>query len=110
MYRKIFTASLMLASSAAFAGGNVGWNKITSIAFQSNDLMLYADNWSNPNNCQLSNGVILKRSDVNFDKAYALLLAAFMAGKEVYAYSDGCHTFDEKTYNYIRGTKYLQVK
>lgn len=97
-------------SFTTLAGGSVGWNKITRIAFQNNDVMIYADNWVNANDCVNSSAVILKNTDQNFDKAYAMLLAAFMAGKEVIAYSDGCHTFDERSYNYIRGFKYLTIK
>ena len=109
MKKLVIAFGLVVLSSAVQAGGSVGWNKVTKIAFHSNGLYLYADNWSNPNGCQQVDAVVLKDSDPNYDKAYALLLAAYMSGQRVNAYSDGCHTFDEKTYNHIRGFKYLQV-
>jgi len=54
--------------------------------------------------------VVLMNTNVNYDKAYTLLLAAYISGKQVYGYSDGCATFDGQTYNTIRGQKYLVVK
>jgi len=36
---------------------------------------------------------------------YILLSLAFMAGKSVCGYSNGCTTFDGQTYNKIRGFK-----
>jgi len=107
---KLITFILLLSSFNTFAGGALTTHKITKLAFQNEDLMMYADNWGNPNNCQRTNAVILKKSDQNFDKAYSLILAAFMSGKKITAYSDGCYTFDERTYNYIRGFKYLVVE
>lgn len=106
----ILAMSLLLSSDYSSAGGKVGWNTITAIAFQNEDLFLYSSSWNNPNGCGKDNAVILKNTDPNFDKAYAMLLAAYMAGKQIKAYSDGCHTFDEQTYNHIRGWKYLLVQ
>lgn len=102
--------ALLLVSSTALAGGSTTWGKITAIEFQDKDLMLHSDDWQNPNGCEKSNAVILKHTDSNFDKAYTLILAAYMSGKQVAAWSDDCHSFDGKTYNHIRGFKYLQVK
>ncbi len=108
---RVFLALVLaLVSINSYAGGSVQWNKITRIAFQAGGFFLYADNWENPNECMRADAVVLKDTDPNYDKAYAMLLAAYLAGKEVMAYSDGCHEFDEKTYNYIRGYKYLQVR
>ena len=97
-------------TSFAHAAGPIAWTKIDSIAFQNNDLMIYTVSKGNPNGCERDAAVILKSSDQNFEKAYSMILAAFMAGKEIQAYSDGCHTFDGKTYNYIRGSKYLEIR
>ncbi|PHQ83180.1 MAG: hypothetical protein COB58_10625 [Thalassobium sp.] len=102
--------ALAVSSSFAFGGGSVGWNTVNQIAIQDGDVILYADAWSNPNSCEASNGVILRKSDENFDNAYAFVLSAFMAGKEVVGYSDGCKNFDGKSYNYIRAYKYLQMR
>lgn len=110
MNKVIFAMLLLLSSIYSHAGGRVGWNIISSIAFQNQDLMLYSENWGNPNGCTQINAIILKKTDPNFDKAYSMLLAAYMAGKQVNAFSEGCHTFDSKTFNYIRGWKYLQIK
>lgn len=109
MKRLIILLSIVFSNGAA-AAGPVGWTKINSLAFQNSDLMIYTEVKGNPNGCERDTGVILKKSDQNFDKAYSMILAAYMAGKEIKAYSDGCHTFDDKTYNYIRGFKYLEVR
>ena len=107
---RIIFLLLFSLSHCANAAGPIGWTKIDSIAFQNSDLMIYTNSKSNPNGCERDVAVILKSSDPNFDKAYSMILAAYMADKEITAYSDGCHTFDGKTYNYIRGSKYLQIR
>jgi len=98
-----------LFSNIANAGGSVGKAKINGLAFQNSHLMIYSASWENPNDCQKSSGVLLDQSDPNFERAYALILAAYMSGKEISAYSDGCKLFDDRTYNKIRGYKYLVV-
>lgn len=106
----IIAVVLSLSYSLCWSGGNVGWHRINELAIQDGDVILYANAWSNPNSCEATNGVILRKSDENFDNAYAFVLSAFMAGKEVVGYSDGCKTFDGKSYNYIRAYKYLQMR
>ena len=99
-----------LCSAFVNAGGALGYNNITSVSFQGVGFFLTADSWENPNSCTKSNSVVLLNTDVNYDKAYALLLAAYMSGKQVAGYSDGCADHDGQTYNKIRGFKYLTVK
>jgi len=97
------------AGKIVYAGGPLPSNKITNVAFQTNGFFLYASNWPNPNSCTRNNAVVLLAADSNYDKAYALILAAYMSGKRVSGYSDGCTTHDGQTFNTIRGTKYLVV-
>lgn len=92
------------------AAGGLGYAKIESVAHQSNGFYLYSSGWQNPNACERSDAVVLLKSDSNYDKAYSLVLSAFMAGKEISGYSDRCEVFDGKTYNMIRGHKYLTVR
>jgi len=94
----------------AIAGGGLSYNKITRVAFQTGGFFMYADAWPNPNSCSKSTAIVLLATDSNYDKAYSLLLSAYMSGKSVSGYSDGCTTFDGQTYNTIRGFKYLTVK
>lgn len=89
----------LINSSNSYAAGSLAFNKINQIAFQTGGFFMYAPNWPNPNNCTRSNAVVLLSSDPNYDKAYALLLSAYMAGKLVKGYSNGCTTFDGQTYN-----------
>lgn len=96
-------------SVTSMAKGSIGIGEITSLSFQNRDLMIYSDDWNNANDCERINAVILKYDDQNFEKAYSLILSAYMGGKKLSAYSDGCKSFDEKTYNYIRGWKYLRI-
>ncbi|MDM3871229.1 hypothetical protein QSV34_07655 [Porticoccus sp. W117] len=112
--RRLITFFLIAASigyaAYALAGGGLTKNKITKVAFQTGGFFMYADNWPNPNSCDRSDAIVLLTSDPNYDKAYALLLAANMSGKQVQGYSDGCANFDGKSYNTIRGFKYLVVE
>ncbi len=105
----IFT-TLFLIATHSYAAGGLGKSVITKIAFQSSHVFIYGDGWNNANTCQRSDAVVLHKDDQNFDKAYSLLLAAYMAGKTVGGYSDNCVEWDGKTYNTIRGHKYLTVE
>ena len=110
MIKKIIISSLLISiSTLSFAAGWTGKDKIDAVAFQTRGFFLYADGWGNPNNCTRSNAIVLLSSDPNYDKAYALLLAAYASGKKIKGYSNGCTTFDGQTYNTIRGYKYLVV-
>jgi len=113
MKRIIYIALLFWAlQSTAVAKGGLSAKKIAYVAFQTGGFFMYAEggSWSNPNGCSRASAIVLLESDPNYEKAYSLLLAAFMAGKTVSGYSDGCATFDGQTYNKIRGFKYLTVR
>ena len=102
---------LVLAPSVSYAAGMIDFHKINQVAFFKEGFLLYTEgDWNNPNSCQSSKAVVLTQSDPNYDKAYSLLLAAYMSGKEISSYSDGCINVDGTTFNKIRGFKYLFVK
>lgn len=102
---------ILLASSSVSAGDRLEWRTLEKVALQTEGLFLYArGGWNNPSSCQQVNAVVLLNSDSNFDRAYSLLLSAFMYGKSIRGFSDGCTVFDGKTYNTVRGYKYLEVK
>jgi hypothetical protein len=108
---KLFALALALSVSLNVnAAGSTGISKISGVGFNTGGFYLYGDNWANPNNCTETGVMVLKDTDSNYDKAYSLLLAAYTSGKEVYGLSDGCITHDGKTYNTIRGFKYLVVR
>lgn len=108
---KLFLAvTLIFTTTSAHSAGSIKGNKISKVAFQSGHFFIYSEGWNNPNSCQNTNAVIRQSDDSNFDNAYSLLLAAFMADKNVSGYSDGCREWDGKTYNTIRGFKYLIVQ
>lgn len=92
------------------AGGTVNFQTVKSVAFNTGGFYLYADSWQNPNGCENTDAIVLQSSDPNYDKAFALLLAAYMSGKRIRGYSDTCVTHDGKTYNMVRGVKYLTVE
>jgi len=104
------TLFLALWSASADAGGVLTARVVDKLAFNSGGLFLYASGWPNPNSCTRSNAIVLLNTDINYDKAYALILTAFASGKTVGGYSDGCTSFDGQTYNTIRGFKYLQIE
>lgn len=103
---------LLVTTTVASAAGGFNYRRIEFVAFQTGGFFLYAaGGWDNPNSCTRSDAIVLQESDPNYDKAYALLLAAsYIAGHQVKGYSDGCATFDGQTYNTVRGFKYLTVQ
>jgi len=108
--RFLLLGVILIVSGYSNAAGGLGSNVITKMAFQSNHVFIYSAGWNNANTCDRAVAVVLQKNDQNFDKAYALLLAAFMSGKAVSGYSDNCIELDGKTYNTIRGFKYLSVE
>ncbi|WP_445765919.1 hypothetical protein [Rheinheimera sp.] len=100
----------LLLAIPAYAGGSLPAQTVERLAFQTGGLFMYANGWANPNACSRSDAIVLKETDANYDKAYTLILAAYMAGKKVSGYSDGCVEFDGQTYNSIRGFKYLVIE
>jgi hypothetical protein len=110
MKRLILILLLASISTSLIAAGSIAARNISKVAFQSGGFFLYADEgWSNPNNCTRNHAIVLLDNDPNYEKAYALLLAAFMSGKKIQGYSNGCSDYDGQTYNTIRGYKYLVV-
>lgn len=101
--------TILLLPMFAFAKGGIKLNKVNAVGFQSVGFFLYADDWGNANDCTRTDAIVLQSSDPNYEKAYALLLSAYMAGKKISGYSDYCVDFDGQTYNMIRGFKYLKV-
>ncbi len=107
---KYIVFMVLFVSAASHAAGGLNKNTITKLAFNSDHLFIYAENWNNPSECGRTDAVVLDKSNHNFERAYALILAAFMSGKSIRGYSDDCITWDEKSYNTIRGHKYLVVE
>ena len=99
-----------LWAATAHAAGWISPRVIDKLAFNSGGLFMYAENWPNPSSCTHTDAIVLLDTDRNYDKAYALILTAYASGKTVQGYSDGCTTFDGRTYNTIRGFKYLRVE
>lgn len=102
----------LFITSTVIAGGGLPSKNIASVSFQQKGFFLHVDatdSWANPNGCTKDNAIVLLNTDSNYDKAYALLLAAYMSGKKVGGYSNGCTDHDGQTYNTIRGYKYLSV-
>lgn len=100
---------LIVIVSLCKADGYVTKNVITRLEFNTGGLYIYADKWFNANVADRTSAVVLLSSDPNYDKALALILTAFVNEYEIDAYSDDICTFDSKTYNVIRGWKYLRV-
>lgn len=97
-------------NSSCFAGEWLAKKKLTGVSFETGGFYLYSEGqWNNANDCSRTDAIVLKSSDVNYEKAYSLLLMAYAAGKSVQGYSDGCVTHDGRTYNSIRGAKYLLI-
>jgi len=104
------TLVFALSAATAQAGGRIDPRVVDKLAFNSGGLFLYASGWSNPNSCTRSDAIVLLDTDINYDKAYSLILTAFASGKTVEGYSDGCASFDGQAYNTIRGYKYLLIE
>jgi len=90
----LYVLALFLMSTAANAAGPVSTNNIESVSFHQAGFFLNASDWPNPNSCTRDTAVVLLNTDSNYDKAYALLLSAYMSGKAVRGYSDGCAMHD----------------
>ncbi|MFL0803854.1 MAG: hypothetical protein K6L81_18065 [Agarilytica sp.] len=99
--------------SPSYAGQGIAADNVDYVAFNTGGLFLYADGWQLAADiCDGGNhtgAVVLRSDDHNYDKAYALVLSAFMAGKKISGYTNGCVVHDGENYVGIRGFKYLRV-
>ncbi|HEA18111.1 hypothetical protein LCGC14_1785240 [marine sediment metagenome] len=110
LFIKALVFLLLFNSHSSFSGDWLSKQKISTVSFETGGFYLYSkEPWNNANNCSHTDAIVLQSNDANYDKAYSLLLMAFAAGKSVQGYSDGCVTHDGRTYNSIRGSKYLLV-
>jgi len=109
MKKILFVLLLSLSAQSVYAGGIIPKSKITNIGFNQAGFFIWLEKKVNPNACSSNNAIVLKKDDLNYKEAYAMLLAAFYNDKEIFGYSDECVSHDAQTYNNIRGWKYLIV-
>lgn len=107
MIKKALVAiTLCLASFSSLAGGWTNWAVPTRLDVErGNGVMIYG-NFGNPSQCTNEGRVYIPVSHPQYDKVYALLLAAFTANKQVLLYSHSCdsvlwYTNESVTYNIV---------
>jgi hypothetical protein len=108
---KFFAATLFILTAMPFnahAAGPLGSSQITDLMFFQNGLRI-SGTWSDANGCGNTKSVILLNTDTNYDKAYSLVLTAFVSGKNLIGYSDKCVSVDGTSTNTIRGFKYMAI-
>jgi hypothetical protein len=91
----ILLAVLCTLPSQAFAVGSTGSSKITKIDIfmaAGGSQILVSGTWSNPDNCQAADYVVISMSDPIYKDVEAALLATYAAGIPVTFLVSGCTT------------------
>lgn len=98
---------LLASIQLAHAAGSSGIGTISYMYQRSSDGLLgihkAGGNWSNPDSCQDSSRIVLKRDNISRAEFYSALLAAKMANKEIAAFLAGCVDWNGVTYPVIIG-------
>lgn len=113
MLRLISIFALSLVSVTSFAGAFSNWAVPTRVDLErGNGVMVYGE-FGNVGDCVITNRVYIPNSHPEYDNAYAMVLAAFTAGKEVNFYIDQClsvgwYTQASNTFNATTKTVYIR--
>ena len=68
--RSMLLLFFVFYSFTAAAGGGISSGNVSKVAFQTGGFYLYSDKgWNNPNNCTNNSAIVLKSTDVNYEKA-----------------------------------------
>ena len=74
---------ILVIVNTALSKGMIAGNKIFRVAFNTSGFFMYSiDGWNNPNDYSNSDAIVLLDTDPKYDKAYALILAAYLLGNK----------------------------
>lgn len=85
--------ALVVWSSYACAGGASGDRQLARVRVISGDLIVLdvsEQDFNNPDNCGSASLTVINQAEPGADRKLTLALAAFMAGKRVGMWFDGC--------------------
>lgn len=113
MLRLISIIALSLVSVPSYAGAFSNWAVPTRIDLERGNGVLVYGEFGNAGDCVITNKVYIPESHPQYDKAYAMVLAAFTAGKEVVFYIDQClpvgwYAQASNTFNATTKTVYIR--
>ncbi|GAB2190370.1 hypothetical protein [Sessilibacter sp. MAH2] len=110
---KLFVSLIFAAASFnAVAGSGNGFHKITSVNLSDTGYLLITfDGRDHTESCTTTstgNTLIVDRANADYlDRRYTMALSALLAGKEVYAYVNGCLSEFNNATMYGRATKMI---
>jgi len=98
---------ILIIPSLAWSSGNSGKGDIDYLYQRSSDGLLGVfkknGNWSNPDDCDSSERIVLKRSNEFSAEFYSAILASKMSQSEFQAFLLGCVDWNGTTYPVIFG-------
>lgn len=99
--------TMLLDVNLSYAAGDSGTGSISYMYQRSFDGLLgvhkVGGDWSNPDECDNSSRIVLKRDNPSRSEFYSSILAAKMAKTEIAAFLDGCVDWNGVTYPVITG-------
>ena len=106
-YFKYILIALIFLPGISVAAGNSGTHKISHLYQRSSDGLLgvYRKNgdWANPDNCQSSDRIVLKKDNNSRSEFYSAILASKISDRDFAAYLSGCIGWNGVTYPVITG-------
>lgn len=96
MIRKTFLTLLTLTTFNALGAGYTGPGTITGVSsmFPNGNFEIYGTGWNNPDNCSSTakwrGGLHSTDNSRSQDSKHAIALSAYLSGKTVEFYIDGC--------------------
>jgi len=106
MKKLILSIVLFLGSiNSVFAGGESGDRLISKLYAISNGIKIYSaeGDWSNPDNCQSSEVIVLPSTHESYDTLTSFILSSQARGTKLYAWLSGCYTWGGVSYPSVHG-------
>ena len=113
--KKLILLFAVFISSGAYAGGWTNWAKPIQIDLERGHGMMVYGAFGNPGQCTTTDRIYIQSSHPDYDRLYSMILAAYMSGKRIAAYSHTCdsvgwYSVDTTTYNYITPSGVVNIK
>lgn len=113
---RVFVLLITIFSSIKiYAGGSTNWVTPTRIDLERGRGMMVYGLFGNPSDCTIPNQIYVNSDHPDYDRIYSMILAAYMSGKKISAYSHSCdsvgwYSSTNVTYNIIQQNSAVYIK
>ncbi|HKS72849.1 MAG TPA: hypothetical protein VJQ82_06590 [Terriglobales bacterium] len=105
----------LLATTTSYAGAYTAWATPTQIDVVTNQGFMVYGSFGNPNGCTVADQFFVYASDTQYRQAYAQILAALTANRQIKVYVTECdpiswYSVASTTYSALTDSSAIQIK